>query len=85
MNIYRSTTIVSAVAASIMLLAAADGAFARANTGARPTSAGASKPFGTNAGAGGKGVGGETNTNIGGSAGAIPPQVPHRHHGRPRG
>ena len=85
MNIYRSITIVSAVAAGIMLLAAAVGAFARVTTGARPTSTGVSKPFGANTSAGLKGVGGETNTNIGGSAGAIPPQVRHHYHGRPRG
>ncbi len=86
-NYMNTASIIATLAAGFVLLAATDRAFARANTGTRPISTSASKPFGTNAGAGGKGVGGEANTNIGGSSRGMtpPPPPPHRHHGPPRG
>jgi hypothetical protein len=79
----KTTSAVAMVVAGFALLAATDAAFARINTGTRPISTNTSKLFGSNTGAGGKGVGGEANTNIGGSAGTITPPPPRRHH--PRG
>jgi len=86
MKSFRKTTAVVAIlAACIMLLAAIEDASARVNTGTRPISPSTGKPFGTNTGTTGKGVGGESNTNVGGSAGTTPPPSPRRHHGPPRG
>jgi hypothetical protein len=61
-------TTTATIAAAVFLIVATQSAFARTNTGVRPTSAGQSQPFGVKPGAT-KGVGADGG-GIGGSAGA---------------
>ncbi|OKO74901.1 hypothetical protein [Bradyrhizobium sp. AS23.2] len=76
----RVTTprIIATLAAGFILMAAAEGALARVNTGTRPTSTGAGKPFGINSGVG-KGVGADGGVAMGGG-GAAAPKPPRIHH-----
>lgn len=71
-------SIVTTAAAGIMLIAATEGVFARDNTGTRPISSAAAKPFNINGGPG-KGIGGEPTAGLGGSmGGGTRPTRPHR-------
>lgn len=83
-NYMNTTSLIATLAAGLVLLAAIDGAFARDNTGTRAISTSASKPFGTNGGAGGKGVGGEANSGLGGSSAAPAPPLTRSHSHHPR-
>jgi hypothetical protein len=76
----KPISIVTTLAAGFIFVAAIDGAFARDNTGTRPISTAAGKPFNVNGGTG-KGVGGEANTGLGGSAGGgvVRPRPTHAH------
>jgi hypothetical protein len=73
-----TTATIQLLVAAIFLIVATQGAFARNNTGVRPTSAGQTQAFGVKPGAT-KGVGADGG-GIGGSAGA-PARAnrPHRH------
>jgi hypothetical protein len=64
-----TTATIQLFAAAVFLIAVTQSAFARTNTGVRPTSAGQSQPFGVKPGAT-KGVGADGGGMSGGSGGA---------------
>lgn len=71
-------SIVTTVAAGIVLIAATEGVYARDNTGTRPISSAAGKPFNIDGGPG-KGIGAEPTAGLGGSmSGGTRPTRPHR-------
>ena len=74
--------LIAPLAAAFVLIAVADAAFARDNTGPRPVSTGSIEAFGVKPGAN-KGAGADGGTGMGGSSAGGAPREPRRHRNFP--